>query len=466
MTSTAAPKSIDEATGPDEPRSDTPGAGIVQGRRVSAGLRQARSLILLRCLFMVCQASVIAVVGRVLGYPIAYLPCFALIGMSALFSLGIAITPAAMRNARPWEASGQLAFDILQLSGLLYFTGGVVNPFCFLLIVPVTVAGTTLPQRHAFGLTILAIACSLALAAFAMPLPGPPGALAFSSIYRLGCAIALIAAIAFACGYAAWTATEGARMALALHVTETVLAREQRLSALGGLAAAAAHELGTPLATITVVAKELARETKEGPLHDDAWLLVEQAQRCRDILQRLAEKPETTDALHERMSLLQIVREVLAPYAGKAQVRAEAVVTGPPGMTAPDLWRRPEVLHAMTSIVENAFDFARAEILVTARFDADSIALIVRDDGPGFNPDVLATLGEPYVTSRPGAEGSRTGHVGMGLGFFIAKTLLERSGAKVEFANARSGGAIVTVRWPRSLMEAFELVPKRLELTP
>jgi len=243
-------------------------------------------------------------------------------------------------------------------------------------------------------------------------------------------------------------------MELALNVTEAVLAREQRLSALGALAAAAAHELGTPLATIAVVAKEMAREVTEGPLHDDALLLMAQAQRCRDILRRLAETPETGDDVHERMSLLQFVREVVEPYVGESAVRVEAVVTGAAGVPAPDVWRWPEVLHAMTSIVENAFDFARKEILVTARFDADTVSVEVRDDGPGFSPQVLAKLGEPYVTSRPGAEGSRTGHIGMGLGFFIAKTLLERTGAVVEFRNGRRGGAIVAARWRRSRIEA------------
>ena len=135
-------------------------------------------------------------------------------------------------------------------------------------------------------------------------------------------------------------------------------------------------------------------------------------------------------------------------------MRVEAVVSGSPGVDAPDVLRRPEVLHAMTSIVENAFDFARTEILVTARFDAATVSVEVRDDGPGFAPEVLAKLGEPYVTSRPGAEGSRTGHVGMGLGFFIAKTLLERTGAIVEFRNGRRGGAIVAARWPRTRIEA------------
>jgi two-component system sensor histidine kinase RegB len=135
-------------------------------------------------------------------------------------------------------------------------------------------------------------------------------------------------------------------------------------------------------------------------------------------------------------------------------VRVEAVVSGPPDEPPPDIWRLPEVLHALNAFVENAVDFARSEILVTARFDARHIAIEVRDDGPGFAPEVLAKLGEPYVTSRPGAEAMRSGHVGMGLGFFIAKTLLERTGAAVDFRNGRGGGAVVTARWPRAAIAA------------
>ena len=278
----------------------------------------------------------------------------------------------------------------------------------------------------------------------------------FPAVIRAGAALAIVVGVGVTGGFAIWAANAAARMELALRVTESVLAREQRLSALGALAAAAAHELGTPLATISVVAKELARDAPEGPLREDAWLMVSQAQRCRDILRRLGEMPEASDALHERMSLLQFVREVLEPYEGKRTVRAEAVVTGPPGMTAPDLWRQAEVLHAVSTIVENAYDFAKTEILVTGRFDAVAIAIEVRDDGPGFAPEVLARLGEPYVTSRPAAEGSRTGHVGMGLGLFIAKNLLERTGATVNFRNGKGFGAIISAHWPRSRMEAIE----------
>jgi two-component system sensor histidine kinase RegB len=416
---------------------------------------RARTLITLRWLALGGQAAVVLLVGPGLGFPLPYLPCALVIGLGVALNLALTFTRLGRRTASDWESALQLAFDILQLGALLYFTGGVANPFALLLIAPVTLAGASLPLRHAAGLALLAVLVAAGLALQAAPLPWPAGVeplLPFT--YRVGLLAALIAGIVFSTGYAHQAASEASRMELALNVTETVLAREQRMSALGALAAAAAHELGTPLATIAVVAKEMAREVPDGPLREDAWLLVAQAQRCRDILKRLAETPDAVDEVHERMSLLQFVREVVEPYAAKSAVQVEALVTGPPGLAAPDLWRRPEVLHAMTSIVENAFDFAKKEILVTARFDAETVAVEVRDDGPGFSATVLAKLGEPYVTSRPGAEGSRTGHIGMGLGFFIAKTLLERTGAVVEFRNGRRGGAIVAARWPRARIEA------------
>ena len=198
-------------------------------------------------------------------------------------------------------------------------------------------------------------------------------------------------------------------------MTQTVLAREQKLSALGALAATAAHELGTPLATIAIVAREIARNAKSAAEREDADLLIAQALRCREILARLTATPAAADdPIHQRLSLEQLLQEVIEPYAGQP-LNLEAVVTGSYG-PVPDVRRLPEIIHALASFVENATDFARSEVLVTARFDARHISVEVRDDGPGFSPEILTKLGEPYVTSRPAAEESRSGHVGMGLG--------------------------------------------------
>lgn len=445
-----------------EPDLDRPGRPAAQGwdalwpagvpRR---GRARVRALTSLRWVAVAGQTVTVVVVAYGLGLPTPVAACFALIALSAWVNVLVSLTTSGQRLATDNEAAAHIAFDILQLSALLYLTGGILNPFSLLLIGPATLAAATLPLRQTVLLALLAIAACVFLAVTALPLPSPHAEPYDPPLFnRIGAILARVLGISFTAAYAWYAAQEARRMELALDTAHTVLAREQRLSALGALAAAAAHELGTPLATISIVAKEMVRLTPEGPLHDDAHLLISQAERCRDILRRLTRTPEAADSVHERMTLLQVVQESIAPHANRPDVRVEAVVSGPHGETPPDIWRLAEVLHALTAFVENAVDFARSEILVTARFDPRHIAIEVRDDGPGFAPEVLLKLGEPYVTSRPGGDAMRSGHVGMGLGFFIAKTLLERTGATVDFRNGRQGGAVITARWRREAIEA------------
>ncbi len=423
------------------------------------GARRARlrirTLITIRWLAVAGQLVTVLFVHYGLGFNLPLIPCLVLIAVSAFLNLLVLLADNRQRQMADWEATVQLGFDILQLAGMLYLTGGAINPFSVLLIAPVVLAAATLPFRHVVALGLLAIGCTIVLSMNAMPLPAATAApLNIPLANRVGNVLSRVLGIAFCAGYAWQAASEAARMELALDTTNAVLAREQRLSALGGLAAAAAHELGTPLATISIVAKELALTAPPGPIKEDADLLVSQAERCREILRRLTADPNAADEMHARVGLAQLLEDVIAPYARDPDVRIEAVVSGPRGAETPDLRRLPEVQHAMASFVENATDFAAGEVLLKAGFDERHITIEVRDDGPGFSQDILAKLGEPYVTSRPGAEGSRTGHIGMGLGFFIAKTLLERTGAKVSFSNARGGGAVVTARWPRQAIEA------------
>jgi two-component system sensor histidine kinase RegB len=422
------------------------------------GRLRVRTLVTQRWLVLAGEALLLLAAGLLLNFNASYALCFGVIGAGAWINLLTGVASPGQRTLGDLEAGAQLGVDIVQISALLFLTGGAGNPFVLLLIAPVTLGAATLPLRHTLALATLAGLAALLLAFFALPLPGVDGAvIAVSPGYRVAAAIATIAGIALIGGYVRQAAVEAARMALALDVTQTVLSREQRLSALGALAAAAAHELGTPLATIAIVAKELGREAPTPAVKEDAELLTAQAERCREILRRLTETPDkASDEVHERLSLRQLVQEVIEPHAGVKDVRVEAIVTGAPGAPAPDIRRMPEIIHAFSSFVENAVDFAAAEVLVTARFDAETISMEVRDDGPGFAPEILAKLGEPYVTTRPGAEGSRTGHIGMGLGFFISKTLLERTGAVVAFQNGRPRGAVVSARWPRTRIEVGE----------
>jgi two-component system sensor histidine kinase RegB len=419
---------------------------------------RVRTLVTLRWLVIAGEVLLLLVVGLGLNYHAPYPLCFAVIGAAAWVNLLTGVASPGQRVFGDREAAVQLGVDILQIAALVFLTGGTANPFVLLLIAPVTLAAATLPAWPVAILGALAGIASVLLAFFSMPLPVMPGTPeVVSQGYRIGAAIANIAGIALIAGYVRQAAEESARMALALDVTQAVLAREQRLSALGALAAAAAHELGTPLATINIVAKEMLREAPTAQVKEDAELLISQAQRCREILKRLAETPEkASDEVHERLSLRQLVHEVIEPHAGTKDVRVEAIVTGAAGVKTPDIWRLPEITHAFTSFVENAVDFAASEVLVSARFDAETVSVEVRDDGPGFAPEILSKLGEPYVTTRPGVEGGRTGHIGMGLGFFISKTLLERTGAVVSFQNGRPRGAVVSARWPRSRIEVSD----------
>ncbi|MDP3660249.1 ActS/PrrB/RegB family redox-sensitive histidine kinase [Phenylobacterium sp.] len=407
-----------------------------------------RTVVTLRWLLIGLESLALAA-GWATGFEAPYPLCAAVIGATLWINILTGVSSPGQRVCSVWEATAHLSLDILQIAALVFFTGGVVNPFVLLLIAPVTLGAATLPRAPVRVLGALACVASVVLAL----LLWPHGAAQVALSHRALAAVANIAGIALIAGCVRQAAEESTRMALALDVTQAVLAREQRLSALGALAAAAAHELGTPLATIAIVAKELGREAPTASVKEDADLLVAQADRCREILRRLTETPDASDEVHERMSLRQLVHEVIEPHAGAKGVRVEAIVTGAAGVKAPDIWRMPEILHALTSFVENAVDFANSEVLVTARFDAEGVSMEVRDDGPGFSAEVLAKLGEPYVTTRPGAEGSRTGHIGMGLGFFIAKTLLERTGAVVAFQNGRPHGAVVSARWPRTKIE-------------
>ena len=414
-----------------------------------------RTLIILRWLAIGGQMITLLIVRFVLGFDLPLLQCLGLIALSALINLVLVLGMPPQRPFSQKEAAVQLGYDLLQLGGMLFLTGGAANPFLVLLMAPVILSAVTLHGRYTIGLAALAIVISLALAGWSFPIPWRPGeSLDQPVLYRWGEGVAMAVGVILSSVYAWRSAAEAARMELALHEAETVLHREQRLSALGGLAAAAAHELGTPLATIAVVAREMALASPEGPLREDAELVSSQAQRCRDILHRLAEAPDTGDQVHAQLSLAQLLEDALDPYVDDERLRVEWSIIGPPDTDPPDLVRRPELARALTSFVDNAADFAHAEVRLIGRYDDDSISIEVRDDGPGFSPEIFAKLGEPYVTSRPAGEGSPSGHLGMGLGFFIAKTLLERTGAQLDFRNDRNGGAVVVIRWPRDEIEA------------
>jgi two-component system sensor histidine kinase RegB len=411
-----------------------------------------RTLTTLRWLAVAGQTAAIITVHFFLGFRTPLALCLGVIALSAWLNLFVMMRFSPQRFLTDREAAAYIGFDIVQLCALLFLTGGLHNPFAALILAPVTIAASILPLRLTILVGALALAGISVLGVANLPLPWRPGeSLQMPRIYIAGVWVALGFSVAFFAAYARRIAAEAGEMKTALAATQMVLAREERLNALGGLAAAAAHELGTPLATIQVTASEMADELKgKGLLEEDAKLLVSQAKRCREILGRLSSRGEEGDAVLDRISLDALAREAAAPFLEKPRGPAvifELLGEGEP----PILKRRPEIIYGLRNIIENAVGFARSKVLVTGRWSKDEAVLSVHDDGPGFSPEVLARLGEPYVSQR--RHSRAPGKSGMGLGFFIAKTLLERSGARIVFDNlawaepADQPGAWVQVTW-------------------
>jgi two-component system sensor histidine kinase RegB len=281
-------------------------------------------------------------------------------------------------------------------------------------------------------------------------------------LYVAGLWAALLCGTVFSAVYASRIAAEARQMSEALAATEMVLAREQQLSALDGLAAAAAHELGTPLATIALVAKELKRELPPSPQYtDDLDLLLSQADRCREILSRLSDLEAQNDAMFARLKLTVMLEEIAEPLRGSdVSIYVARDPHEPPSSPEPWLLRNPAINYGIGNLLENAVDFASSRVDVEPQWTENGVSIDIRDDGPGFSQDVIDRLGDPFVTTRKGRDSGETAdlnkHQGMGLGFFIAKTLLERSGATVTLANRNAGdrGAAVRISWPRNVIEA------------
>jgi two-component system sensor histidine kinase RegB len=425
-----------------------------------------QTIVRLRWFGVVGQLLTVAIVYWGFGFEFPVGWCFALISLSAWLNVFLRIRyPARHRLSREFAAV-LLAYDIAELAGLLFLTGGLANPFAFLMVVPVTVSAATLPARHTIALGAMAMAAAAALVVWHYPLPWTAGTpLPMPILYKFGMLASIGAGMAFLALYAARLSKESRQMSAALAATEHVLAREQKLHALDGLAAAAAHELGTPLATIALVTKELQSSAARLPeFAEDIQLLRSQAERCRDILRKLAGSPaDQNDPHHVSLPVTQLLQEAALPHA-TAKVRID--ISAEPYETAtgerlrePIGVRRPGVIYGLGNIVENAVDFASEAVEVRARWDERELTVTIADDGPGFSPEIIDTLGEPYVTTkRTGERMGRTGEEasGLGLGFFIAKTLLERSGARVALENreAPASGAVVRVTWPRG---AFDL---------
>jgi two-component system, sensor histidine kinase RegB len=423
------------------------------------------TLVRLRWLSIIGQTVAVFVIYFGLEFDLPIYACLAVIVLSAWLNIALRIRFQQARRLEASRAAWLLAFDIGQLAVLMYLTGGLDNPFSFFFLGPVLLSATALPARMTMLLGLFAITCVTLLIFFHEPLPwseeyGPMPVL--PNVYMLGVWFSIALAIFFISIYAWQISEESRQLVNALAATELVLAREQHLTQIDGLAAAAAHALGTPLSTITLIASELEREIDpKSPHAEDVKLLREQAQRCRDILAKLNEL-QAEGVPFDGLALSTLLQEVAEPHR---HFGIAIDVKMPPGQPSPVAARNPAILYGLGNLVENAVDFARERVEINAEWTGDTVSVVIADDGPGFAPEVISRIGEPYVRSRRLRRMYATGDTGMGLGFFIAKTLLERTGAKLTFVNRAfpESGAVVAIRWPREVFEFAatpELEPK------
>jgi len=415
------------------------------------------TLVRLRWLAIFGQVAGILVVHFGLEFTVPIWPCFAVIALSALVNAALRLGFQKQQWLEPETAAYVLGFDIAELTALLFLTGGLQNPFCFMLLGPVLISATALPPRMTLLIGIFAVVCTTLLVFFHYQLPWEgEEPLELPETYVVAIWLSILLAIGYIGVYTWQVAEEARQLSDALAATELVLAREQHLSQLDGLAAAAAHELGTPLATITVVARELERTLEANSPHtEDVKLLREQARRCREILSKITELP--TGEPFDRVPLSALIDEAAAPHR---QFGVAIGVTLPPDRSAePSGPRNPAIRYGLGNLIENAVDFANKRVEILVHWNAEEVSVTISDDGPGFAPDVLDRIGAPYVTHRQagprGPEEDEDGGFGLGLGFFIAKTLLERSGARLTLTNQMPPlhGATVTITWNRADFE-------------
>ena len=392
---------------------------------------------------------------------------YLVIGVSILSNLVAIFVYPETKRLRERETMLVVLYDMLQLGLMLYLTGGLHNPFSILIVGPVTVSASALSSRSTLFLGVMAIVIVSILTEFHLPLRTEQGFhLRVPDVFLFGNWVAIVISVIFLGVYSRRIVSEMQSMSDALQATQMALAREQKLTDLGGVVAAAAHELGTPLATIKLTSAELAEELSDRPeLYEDALLISEQADRCRDIMRSMGRAGK--DDLHiRRAPLSAIIEEAAEPHMDRGiELLFSHGAHAGEMFDPPTILRQPEIIHGLRNLIQNAVDFADSTVWVESDWSPETITIRIMDNGPGYPPNLLGRIGDPFVRRRgSGSDQRRPGYEGMGLGLFIAKTLLERSGAELSFANgfdsfegqsrhADRTGAVVELSWQRALLE-------------
>ena len=408
------------------------------------------TLTILRYIAIFGQFLAVSIVYYYLGLPFPITESYLIIlfGLVTNIYLQIGIKYNQLKDL---YAAPFLLYDLAQLSALLYLTGGIFNPFSFLLIIPAIVSSTFLSMGTTIILGLITSLFLFIISFFYLPLPGENmNLLHFPNFYKIGIIISILIGLIFLSYFGIRFAGEKKKTEEAFKKLQEVIYKEYELESLGGQAAAAAHSLGTPLATISVVAKELKKEIgNNSELSKDIDLLISQSKRCSEILKRISKKQIEEDKFFSSTKLEDLLEEILNSF--KETSSKEINLVSENDKNKIDIQRSAEMIYGLRNFIGNAIKFSKSKVNIFLTSDDKEIKVTINDDGPGFPKDIIEQLGEPYIKSKSLELNSNSG---LGLGTFLGKTLLERQNAKLLFKDDKNlGGASVVISWsPKNIV--------------
>ena len=339
-----------------------------------------------------------------------------------------------------------LIIDIFQLSSLIYLTGGVLNPFVIFLIIPSVFASSNLGLRTNLLLVTTTVITIIFLTFYSEDLPSPlSDHFHISPYYNYSIPIALIIALLFLNYFAMIFGAESRIRKEALNKMEEVMAQEHEMLSLGGQAAAAAHSLGTPLSTIKIITQELSKQLKDQKdVIQDIQLLSSQVERCNQILKKLSLDPnQEDDFIDEDSSMKDYIKEIVSSFQETSE--KSFLLNFDQDSNSKKITKSIEIVYGLRNFIGNANKFSKDKIFITLKSDSDNTQITIEDDGNGYPSDILPKIGEPYLKS---IKERKKDKIGLGLGLFIGKTLLEKNFATLSFRNSKTrNGAEVVINW-------------------
>tara|TARA_B100000029_G_scaffold164718_1_gene160925 strand:+ start:962 stop:2248 length:1287 start_codon:yes stop_codon:yes gene_type:complete len=403
-----------------------------------------RTLVILRWIALIGQYLTITIVYFIFKFelPFFYSSLIIFVGILTNLFLQFRFKKNQLNN---FTSTFVLFYDLIQLSLLLYLSGGIKNPFSILLIVPAIVASTFLNLRSTINLTVITIVILIVLTIYNLPLPHY-GELHFHvpDTYLYALPMAIIITLIFLTYFGVRFGIESKKRTQALNKLELILAKEHELESIGLQAAAAAHSLGTPLSTITVIVKELEKEIgKDSKYKKDINLLISQTKRCSDILKNLSKDQLKEDVFLTNVKIKDILNEIIRSFS---EISSKKIfLSAVENEANPKIDRTLEITYGLRNFIGNAVKYSNQSVNINLISNNKITEIKVCDDGPGFSDDILNVLGEPYIRSKNKFISTKSG---LGLGTFIGKTLLERMKAHVEFARCpETKGALVSIKW-------------------